>query len=93
MNTHTENPLLTEEDNNEIDNFDFSSIRIKNPTHLFFLHCWTMIKKRIIYFKRDVRSLLCEIVFPCLVVVFGLSLTLVTFFKESPSVYFKPTDF
>lgn len=46
-----------------------------------------------IYFKRDIRSLLCEVVLPCLVVVFGLSLTMITFIQESPTVHLLPENF
>lgn len=47
--------------------------------------------KRFIYFKRDLRSLLCEIVLPCIVVIFGLSLALVSFIKDSPEVLLNAT--
>lgn len=52
-----------------------------------------LIIKRIISFKRDVRSLLCEVVLPCLIVVIGLSLALITFFKEDDTIILDPINF
>ncbi len=35
--------------------------------------------KRARYFKRDVRSLVCEVLLPCIIVVVGLAISLITF--------------
>ncbi|KAL4488927.1 hypothetical protein ABPG72_005714 [Tetrahymena utriculariae] len=88
-----EQQKIEDETMNEADNIDFQKIRITNSSKLFFIHVWAQIIKRVIYFKRDVRSLLCEVVLPCLVVVFGLSLTLIKFIQESPAVELVPGNF
>ncbi|EAR86885.2 ABC transporter family protein (macronuclear) [Tetrahymena thermophila SB210] len=69
-----------------VDNFDLNNVRITKKRELFFIHLKALIIKRLIYFKRDIRSLLCEIVLPCIVVIFGLSLALVSFLKDQPGV-------
>lgn len=67
-------------DNNEdaeIDNFDLNSVRITNKAELFGTHFLALIRKRMLYFKRDTRSFLCEVFLPFVVVVGGLALTLI----------------
>lgn len=66
-----------EDEDSEIDNFDLNSVRIKNKAELFGTHFLALIKKRILYFKRDTRSFLCEVFLPFVVVVGGLALTLI----------------
>ncbi|KAL4488936.1 hypothetical protein ABPG72_005723 [Tetrahymena utriculariae] len=75
------------------DTFDLNKVRVTKRLELFKIHMWAMFIKRAIYFKRDIRSLLCEVILPCLVVVFGLSLTLIKFIDESPAVDFSPLNF
>ncbi|EAR97153.2 ABC transporter family protein (macronuclear) [Tetrahymena thermophila SB210] len=75
------------------DSFDLNKVRVTKKFELFKIHMWAMFVKRAIYFKRDIRSLLCEVILPCLVIVFGLSLTLIKFIDESPAVSFSPSDF
>jgi len=65
------------EDDSEVDNFDLNSVRISNRAELFATHFLALIKKRILYFKRDTRSFLCEVFLPFIVVVGGLALTLI----------------
>ncbi len=49
-------------------------------------HTLALILKRIRYFKRDLRSLSCEIFLPCVIVVVGLALMTISFIKDSPSL-------
>lgn len=37
------------------------------------------MKKRVLYFKRDIRGLTCEIFLPCLIILLGLCLMLINF--------------
>ncbi|KAL4492594.1 hypothetical protein ABPG72_007707 [Tetrahymena utriculariae] len=69
-----------------IDNFDLNSVRIKNPIKLFFAHYFAIIVKRALYFKRDLRGFVCEVFLPCLMVVVGLSLMLISFIRDSPAL-------
>lgn len=36
------------------------------------IHFWALIAKRLRYFKRDKKGLACEIILPCLLLIFGL---------------------
>lgn len=55
-----------------LDNFDLNSVRVTNSSKLFFMHIKALIIKRLRYFKRDKRGLMCELFLPCLVVLFGM---------------------
>lgn len=68
----------------DIDNFDLNSVRIKNPLKLFFSHYNAIIVKRLLYFGRDKRGFICEVFLPCVMVVVGLSLLLISFLSDSP---------
>jgi len=68
--------------------YELEDIRIKNDAELFRMHFNALCKKRILYFKRDYKGLVCEIILPILVVIVGLLVTLVNFFKESPPMTF-----
>ncbi|KAL4489354.1 hypothetical protein ABPG72_019009 [Tetrahymena utriculariae] len=83
------------EENNadEIDNFDLNQVRITKTFEKFGYHMRALTVKRIISFKRDMRSLLCEIVLPCLIVVVGLSLTLISSYTEQNLVTIDPINF
>ena len=51
-----------------------NSIRITDHNKLFVNHTISLLLKRVRIFKRDYRSLACEIFLPCVVVAFGLAL-------------------
>ena len=51
-----------------------NSIRITDHNKLFVNHTISLLLKRVRIFKRDYRSLACEIFIPCIVVAFGLAL-------------------
>lgn len=61
----------------EIDNFDLNQVRVKNPTSLFYMHFIALFLKRVRFFRRDLKGLICEIFLPCLVVIGGLSILLI----------------
>lgn len=42
------------------------------------------------YFKRDLRGFICEVFLPCLMVVVGLSIMLITFIRDSPAQLITP---
>ncbi|KAL4490757.1 hypothetical protein ABPG72_021811 [Tetrahymena utriculariae] len=77
----------------EVDNFDLNQVRVTKAYQKFQYHMRALIVKRIISFKRDIRSLLCEVILPCLIVVVGLSLTLITFIKEQDTILIDPINF
>ena len=78
------------EDNKELDNFDLAKVRITNPVALFFRHFNALFLKRVRYFRRDIRGLMCEIFLPCIIIVLGLAILLITFINDSPSIVLTP---
>lgn len=58
--------------NDNIDNFDLNSVRVTR--FVFFLHYSALIVKRLIYMKRDIRGMLCEIFLPSIIIILGLAL-------------------
>jgi ATP-binding cassette subfamily A (ABC1) protein 3 len=67
------------------ENFELNDIRVKDPVSVFFMHFWALCKKRMIYFKRDKRGLVCEIFLPIIIILAGMAMTKIQFIKESPS--------
>jgi ATP-binding cassette subfamily A (ABC1) protein 3 len=63
----------------ELDDFDMNTVRITSNLALFMLHTRALLLKRIRYFKRDIKSLCCEIFLPCAVVLGGLGLMSIQF--------------
>lgn len=68
--------------------FELEDIRIKGRWDIFRIHFWALCVKRFIYFKRDVRGLICEILLPIIIVILGLSFTLIKFVNDP-----KPMDY
>jgi ATP-binding cassette subfamily A (ABC1) protein 3 len=60
-----------------IDDFDLSHQKLTGELTLFYTHMLALIKKRILYFKRDTRGLLCEVFLPILIVIIGLAILLI----------------
>lgn len=73
------------------ENFELNDIRVKDSTKIFFIHFWALCKKRMIYFKRDKRGLICEIFLPILIILAGMYLTTIKFITESPSGVLQPS--
>lgn len=78
------------QDNDDIDDFDLNSVKIKSKTALFFVHFWAIFIKRLQYFKRDKKGLVCEILMPCAVVGLGLCITFIQFVYQSPPLIMSP---
>ncbi|CAK63379.1 unnamed protein product (macronuclear) [Paramecium tetraurelia] len=88
------NDYMELEDKNKqaikIDDFDINQIRVTNPTLLFFNHTLALLLKRVRFFKRDMMSLCCEILLPCLVVLVGLILMTINFITEPDIIILSP---
>jgi ATP-binding cassette subfamily A (ABC1) protein 3 len=78
---------------NKIDDFDMNAVRITNYSALFITHTIGLLLKRVRYFKRDLRSLCCEILLPCIIVLVGLSLMTITFIKDGPEIEITAKNF
>jgi ATP-binding cassette, subfamily A (ABC1), member 3 len=50
-----------------------------------------LVKKRLIYFSRDSKGLLCEVLLPCIVILAGMSILLIKFVVPSPAVEISPS--
>jgi ATP-binding cassette, subfamily A (ABC1), member 3 len=76
----------------KIDDFDMNQIRITNSTELFLNHTVALLIKRARNFKRDMRSLCCEIFLPCLVVLCELALMTIEFISEANVITLIPSE-
>lgn len=61
---------------------ELSELRVKGS--VFWMHFWALIKKRFIYFKKDTKSIVCEVVLPSIIIILGSLITLITFWNSSP---------
>jgi ATP-binding cassette subfamily A (ABC1) protein 3 len=59
--------------------FELNDIREKNPTSIFWMHFKALCKKRFIYFSRDKRGLVCEMVLPVIIILAGMFMTTLKF--------------
>lgn len=80
-----------EKEKDFIDDFDLNSVKIKGKFDIFLTHFWALMKKRLNYFKRDKKGLVCEIILPCLIIVVGLCLTFIKFVYPSPALALSPS--
>ncbi|CAG9318442.1 unnamed protein product [Blepharisma stoltei] len=95
-------------DDTELKNLDFEDIEIEENTlksdfrlsrdrlkgSLFFKHFFALLKKRILWSKRDVKSLIFEIFIPIILVIIGLGLMLIAKrFKNESSHLLTVTDY
>ncbi|KRW99021.1 P-loop containing nucleoside triphosphate hydrolase [Pseudocohnilembus persalinus] len=56
----------------EYDDFDINSVRITAKSEIFWSHFKILCWKRLIYFSRDKRGIICELILPLLIIIFGL---------------------
>ena len=54
------------------------------------MHFKALFMKRVRYFKRDVRGLICELILPAAIVLAGLSLMTIKFNVEAPPLLLQP---
>lgn len=64
--------LMDDKNGDEADNFDLNAVRITNG--VFTLHYLALVVKRLIYMKRDVRGMLCEVFLPSFIIIIGLAI-------------------
>ena len=77
------------EDNKDIESKDLAHLRLKNNSLIFALQVGALIKKRIIYFSRDIGGVFCEILLPIIIVIIGLTFTKIKFFSDAPTLEFQ----
>ena len=64
---------------------DDNVVKISSPYKLFKMHFFALTKKKWLHFKRDKKSIACELIVPIICIFFGCLLTLVSWIKDSPS--------
>ena len=74
----------------EEEDVELELIREKNSSKIFWMHFGALVRKRFLYFKRDLKSLLCEILLPILIVWIGLAVTRIQFIKLQSRIEFTP---
>ena len=94
-------PLLNRENNennvnlknDSLEDKDLEELRMKSSSSIFLMQMKGLMKKRFIYFSRDIGGLICEVFLPIIIVIIGLSLTKINFVKDpsyldlTPDVY------
>ena len=61
---------------------DQYSIATDSETSVFFLHLWALLKKKILMQIRDKKTLSIDTIFPVVLIIAGLALSTVAFFKD-----------
>lgn len=74
----------------KIDDFELNKVKLRGNFTIFFTHFWALIAKRLNYFKRDKKGLVCEIILPCIIVVVGLCLSFIKFLYPYPAMVLSP---
>ena len=67
-----------------IDDFELNSVRMSGTLDVFLSHFYALVLKRIHYFKRDRRGLICEIFLPIFIIILGLVLLNIQITIQSP---------
>jgi len=69
---------------------ELQKIRIQSKFTLFCVHFNALLKKRFIYFGRDIKGIICEIVLPIAIILIGMLVTLISFIKDVPGWNVEP---
>lgn len=75
-------------DKNSVPDKELAEIRVK--TGIFWMHFVALVKKRLIYFRKDRNGIACEIILPSFIVVMALQFTLLNFWSDSPDLRLLP---
>lgn len=76
---------------NDVEEVELQNIRVNSALMLYFVHFWALLKKRFIYFRRDLKGIICEIFLPCAIMLAGLSLTLIEIIPDPVSGDIQPS--
>ena len=74
-------------------NLRLQEMRIQGSTAIFWMHFWALVRKRFIYFKRDRKSLICEILLPIVIIFLGMSVTKIQFIRSTSDQNYNPSIF
>ena len=70
--------------------YNLNESRMEGTCKIFWTHFFALVLKRILYFKRDIRGLFCEIIIPCFVVAGGLSILLINYMIIGDNIVLTP---
>ena len=65
--------------------------KVESPWALFRMHFFALSKKKFLHFRRDRKSMACELIIPMLCILFGCLLTLANWVNESPAMMLDST--
>lgn len=77
----------------EDDDVELENIRVKGAVQLFFIHFWALLVKRFIYFIRDIKGVICEIIIPIIIITLGLLITRISFISDEKIAPYSPAIF
>lgn len=72
---------------------ELEQIREKNTSKIFWMHFGALTRKRFLYFKRDIKGLLCEIFIPIIIIWLGFAVTKIQIIRAADSAVYTPTLF
>ncbi|EAR87981.2 ABC transporter family protein (macronuclear) [Tetrahymena thermophila SB210] len=75
-----------EDQEDKKDQFSISQQKVRDEFTLSFMQLKVMLKKRLLYFKRDKKSCICEICLPIFIILIGLLLCQIKFITESSPI-------
>ena len=81
-----EQRMNMDDDEDDIDKKDLAALRLKSSSGIFFMQMKGLMKKRFIYFSRDLGGLICEIILPIAIVIIGLAITKISFINDPPKL-------
>lgn len=74
-------------------NLRLQDIRVVGAWAIFWMHFIALVKKRFIYFRRDRKSLICEIFLPIVIIFLGMSVTKIQFIRNTEPQHYTPAIF
>lgn len=93
QNKQINQSLSLDQENSALENYSISNDADKSH---FFLHFRALLRKRFLMQRRDTKTLAIDTIFPILLIIVGLALSTISFFKDgvpremSPFIF--PTD-
>jgi ATP-binding cassette subfamily A (ABC1) protein 3 len=70
----------------EIQDKDLKSLQVSEKSKIFGMQLKALVKKRLIFFSRDVSGIICELFLPLMIILAGLALTKISFITIFPKL-------
>jgi ATP-binding cassette subfamily A (ABC1) protein 3 len=91
--TEADLSMISKSTEETFSDFELEQVRVKEPGEIFKMHFAALCRKRMIYFKRDLKGVFCEIVLPIIIITIGLLFTLISFIKDPIPKNFTPEEY